>query len=90
MTLFVFPNLLNLYSGTAITSLTYFVTGIGIWLTGVVSKGNEFKIGALCLFAGSALAALYDSQSIQMILFLFIMTSGFVIPGIVSKYNEGK
>lgn len=90
MILYVFPALFKLYPGTAITPLMYFLCGIGIWLTGVVSRGKEFKLGALCLFAGSLLASFYTTVYVQLFIFLSVMVTGFVIPGIVSKRNESK
>ncbi len=86
--LLLLPIFFGLYSGKAIVSLTYLTLGIGVWLTGSVSKCNIFKFGGLSFFIAMFLSSAINSNLYQMILFLVVMVAGLIVPGIVSKINE--
>jgi hypothetical protein len=51
----IFPGYFHLYEGKAIGPLMYMILGLGIWLTGVVAKSNEFRFCSLACIAGSFL-----------------------------------
>lgn len=86
--LIVFPNFLKLYPGKAICPLTYLVTGIGVALTGVICKDKGFKLGGFVFLIGSFLSVYFNNGIQQLVIFMFVMLLGLVIPGLVSKYNE--
>ncbi len=86
--LLILPALFDLYSGITTVTLTYLILGMGVWLTGVVSKSTIFKLGGLCYFIGMFLSPLMNSNNKQLILFLIVMITGLILPGIVSKVNE--
>lgn len=86
--LFILPGYFGLYSGKAIIPLTYLTLGIGVWLTGSVSKKSIFNLGGAAFFIGVFISSSINSNLYQMILFLIVMTTGLILPGIVSKVNE--
>lgn len=87
--LFLLPSFFELYSGKAIVPLTYFTLGIGLWLTGAVSKSIEFNVGGALFFVAMFVAASLNSNLYQLILFIGVMSAGLIVPGIVSKVHEG-
>ncbi len=84
----ILPLLFDIYLGKAAVPLSYLILGIGVWLTGTVSKSTVFKYGGIAFFIGMFISLALNSNTHQLILFQIVMTLGLVVPGIVSKVNE--
>lgn len=86
--IFLFYGYFNLFPSKAVCPLMYLIISLGVWLTGVVAKSLEFKLGALAFIAGTFLSIFYNSGIQQLMIFNIVIIAGMIVPGIVSKCNE--
>jgi hypothetical protein len=84
----LFYGYFNLIEGKAVSPLMYLISSLGVWFMGVCAKSTVFKVGALACMIGTFLSIFYNSGIQQLVIFNSVMLAGFVVPGIVSKYNE--